>query len=351
MIRMRTLFLTVLPSMVAGGFLFASAFGHAETGRDLGMWPAAADTSGRVLVAQNDPWAHRNGRMPVPPVPPPAPPAPPAPVAPVAPVAPYIPHGKHGIQVRIEDGKVQLDGLAEMIEGQLEGVNAILENLPDVPPEVRTRVRERIRSVRRTVKTRMSKLKSMDLSQIGPEMERMGDEIEREMEGLDKDMEKLGDKLGQQFAKKITQQVARSFQNVDRDNDGDDNDEADHDDDDDSAAAAVMPPGPNVDAVPPSLGDLKNLTLRPQQKADLAKLRAETDQQVKAAKQALDEASGRLHDTLGNSNASEAEIARQIDAVSREEATIRKARILAWVKARNLLDKDQRRKVEAAAHH
>ena len=40
MSRARTLFLTILPSAIAGGFLFASAFGHADSGRDgaLGFW-------------------------------------------------------------------------------------------------------------------------------------------------------------------------------------------------------------------------------------------------------------------------------------------------------------------------
>ena len=45
----------------------------------------------------------------------------------------------------------------------------------------------------------------------------------------------------------------------------------------------------------------------------------------------------------------EDEIKRSIDMVSRLEAEIRKARIIAWVKARKLLDTAQRKKVEAAA--
>ena len=67
----------------------------------------------------------------------------------------------------------------------------------------------------------------------------------------------------------------------------------------------------------------------------------------------LERMSNRLHDTLREPSASEADIARQIDSISAKEATIRKVRILAWVKARNMLRKDQRQQVEAAAkkHH
>lgn len=355
MIRVRTLFLTVLPSMVAGGFLFASAFGHAETGRDLGAWPAQADTAtGRVLVAQADPWGSTPRTRRTPPVPPVPPVAPVAPTygAPVPPVPPPRMHGRNrGLSVSVHDGKVQVEGLAEMIEGQLEGVSAMLDALPDVPPEVRDRVKQRVKAVRRTVNHRLSKLKGMDVNQIGPEMEQMGDEIEREMEGLDKDLEQLGDKIGKRVAAQLGQQLAKSFRDVDNDNDRDDDDHDASDDDDHDAA--VMAPGPNVDPsdVTPQIASLKNLTLKPDQKAQLAKIRAEADSQLRTAKAALDEASSALRTTLGDASASEGEIARQIDLVSRQEATIRKARILAWVKARNMLDKDQRKQIEAAAKH
>ena len=43
------------------------------------------------------------------------------------------------------------------------------------------------------------------------------------------------------------------------------------------------------------------------------------------------------------------EMGKSIDAVTQQEAAIRKARILAWVNARRVLDDAQRKKVEAAA--
>jgi hypothetical protein len=116
-----------------------------------------------------------------------------------------------------------------------------------------------------------------------------------------------------------------------------------------------MPPDADTDAVDPSdlraaIGDLKKLALDldADQKAKLAKLRSESDQQVKAAKRELEELSNHLHDSLGDASTSEADIARQIDQISAREATIRKARVLAWVRARSLLRKDQRKLVETA---
>jgi|GEM_PF-1271609 len=361
MTRVSTLFLTVLPSMIAGGFLFASAFGHAETGRDgqLGSWPAASDTATqRVLVAQADPWATPRSRR-TPPTPP-APPAPPAPyVGGVPPVPPLPPmpartHSRHGrgVSVSFHDGKLEVDGIADLIQGQLEGVADALDNLPDVPPDVRERVKERVKAVRKKVNARLGQLKSMDVDKIGPEMERMGDEIEKEMEGLDKDLEKLGSGFGKHFAQKFGKDLAKSIDQSQRNSAKDrDDDDGDSDDEDDQGAVA-MPPGVDSDLDPaglPPIADLKNLTLEPGQKVQLAKLRAEADRQVSAAKRSLDEMSSRLHDALGDGGASESDIARQIDSISAQEAIIRKARILTWVKARNVLHADQRKMVESAA--
>jgi len=361
MTRVSTLFLTVLPSMIAGGFLFASAFGHAETGRDgaLGQWPAASETAtGRVLVAQADPWSPpRTRRTPVPP----APPAPPAPhAAPVPPMPPTPPthrgrRGHNGVSVSFHDGKIQLDGLADMVEGQLEGITGMLDGMTDVSPEVRDRVRARVNAVRATVHTRLGKLKTMDLDKIGPEMERMGDEIEREMAGLDKDLAGLGDRLGKHFAKQLGKDLAKRLESSqpDADSDADNNDADDEDDDsdEDDRDAVVMPQGDHDfdPASLPQIADLKNLTLEPSQKAELARLRADADRQVAAAKRSLDEMSDRLHEALDEGRATEADIARQIDSISAQEAIIRKARILTWVKARNVLHKEQRRMVESAA--
>ncbi|HEX5061599.1 MAG TPA: hypothetical protein VFV99_19660, partial [Kofleriaceae bacterium] len=53
-----------------------------------------------------------------------------------------------------------------------------------------------------------------------------------------------------------------------------------------------------------------------------------------------------LRQQLENPSANENDVSRAIDNVSRLEADIRKARIIAWVKARRVLDDGQRQKVE-----
>ncbi len=353
--RVRTLFVTVLPSMIAGGLLFGTAPGHASS----------EPAGGSVLLAQADPWTpprYRPPRGPMPPMPPTPPPPPTYAVPPVPPLPAH--HGRghgRGMSFSYHDGKLEIEGIEEMVQNQLDRVADVLDNLSDVPPDVRDRVKTRVDAVRATLKSRLGKLKSLDLDKLGPEMERMGDEIEKEMEGLDKDLEQFGDKFGKHFAEKFGKEFGKDFgknfgpghraMGYDRDNsdDGDDGD----DDDDDDKGVTVQPPAAEPDLADPDTRDaiagLKHLTLDQNQRDQLAKLRAEADRQVSDAKRELEDMSNRLHDTLGDASADEADIAQQIDQISAKEATIRKARILAWVKARSLLDADQRKKVEAAA--
>jgi hypothetical protein len=361
MTRVRRLLATIVPSMIAGGFLFGSTSGHAEAGRDdtLGFWPAASDTATRpVVVAQADPWARPRPRPSAPPAPP-APPAagiPPMPPMPPSPPSRHSRNHGHGVSVSIHDGKIELDGIEELVQDQLERVSDVLDNIPDLPPDVRERVRNRIRSVRDKLRVRLGKLKSMDLDKIGPEMERMGDEIEKEMEGLDKDLSQFGDKFGKNFAQKFGKDFAKNFgpSQVTPRHDRDNSDDADDDDDDDKDAVA-LPPDRDTDVDPSdpraALPDLKNLVLDQTQKVQLAQLRVDSDRRVADAKRELEAMSERLHDALGNDRADADDIARQIDLISQKEATIRKARILTWIKVRGMLDKDQRKRIEAATKH
>jgi hypothetical protein len=94
---------------------------------------------------------------------------------------------------------------------------------------------------------------------------------------------------------------------------------------------------------------LGDLSLKQPQRDAIARLRADSERQIEAAKHALDAAEHQLHDEIDNPDTSDAELARAIDAVSQQEAAIRKARILAWHGARRVLDDGQRRRVEAAA--
>jgi hypothetical protein len=216
------------------------------------------------------------------------------------------------------------------------------------------------------VSARLSKLKTLDLDKIGPEMERMGDEIEKEMEGLDKDLAQLNDKLGKSFAKKFGKDFAKNFGPSPNSipspssipsphatrhagpshDDGDDDDDDDDDDDKDVPSVDTDVAAPSD--MTPAIAALKGIDLDPHQKEQLARLRVESDRKVGSAKRELEQMSSRLHDTLLDGAASEDEIARQIDSISAKEAFIRKARILTWVKARNVLRTDQRKMIETA---
>jgi Spy/CpxP family protein refolding chaperone len=259
------------------------------------------------------------------------------------------------MSISIHNGKVQIDGIVDLVQAQLERVLHVLDNLPDVPPDVRERVRNRVRAVRGKMTGRLSKLKSLDLDKIGPEMDRLGDEIEREMEGLDRDLSQLGDKFGEKLGKdlgeKLGKDLARSFSRSHSGHDSDDGDDEDSDDgDDEDKVAVAMPPPSDMTDPADALGELKRqLTLGQAQKDQLAKLRADSERKIELAKRELEVMSNRLHDTLGNPSANEADIERQIDQISAKEATIRKARVLTWVRARSLLSPEQRKQVEAAA--
>jgi hypothetical protein len=363
--RFRTLFALVLPSALAGGLLCASAFSRADSGSGgaRGFWPAASDEAprtGRVLVAQAEPPpARRHGPPGVPAIPP----IPPAPLAPPAPPAPpsHRGHGRHGVSVSIHGGKVEIDGITELVQESLEKALETLDQLPDVPPDTRVRLRGRIQGMRNQLTARLGRLRSMDLDRIGPELERMGDEIERQMEGLDEELAQLGDRIGKGFAKKFGKDFAKNFGpgipsvSPGTSHDSDDGDD-DDDDDDDRPAVPPAPPAPPAAPGPeaaepdiaPAIAALKGLSLDADQRAQLARLRADSDRQITAAKDELARMSSRLHDTLRDSEAKESDVAQQIEAISSKEAAIRKARILTWLKVRRMLHADQRKQVEDA---
>jgi hypothetical protein len=264
--------------------------------------------------------------------------------------------------VSIHGGKIEIDGIAELVQESLEKALETLDRLPDVPPDTRSRLRGRIQGMRNQLSARLGRLKSMDLDRLGPELERMGDEIERQMEGLDGELAQLGDRFGKGFAKKFGKDFAKSFgpgvPGVSPGTSHDSDDAADDDDDDDDdhdRPAVALPPTPGPDVADPDTGPaiaaLKGLTLDAGQRTELARLRAESDRQITTAKRELERMSSRLHDTLRDAEAKESDVTAQIEAISLKEATIRKARILTWLKVRHMLHADQRKQVEEALHN
>jgi Spy/CpxP family protein refolding chaperone len=94
--------------------------------------------------------------------------------------------------------------------------------------------------------------------------------------------------------------------------------------------------------------DLDDLGLASDQLDQLREIFDDSRGVIDPAREALDEASNELRDALEDADTDESDIGRLVDAVSAQEAKIRKAEILAWVKSRHLLDDKQRTRVEKA---
>jgi hypothetical protein len=240
-----------------------------------------------------------------------------------------------GINISVHDGKVEVDGIQDLVDEQLENALDSVD-VDSMPAPVRQKLKEKLGKVRGLIGGRLKHLDVKDMEQFGKEMDKLGEDIGKEMESFGSDMDKWGKDVGKQFGKNWAKKFAKGIHigKVDSDDDDDVNIGPDFDDDDD------------LDDAIKNLGDMK---LEKAQKDQLAKLRADSDKQVAAAKQALEQASKALHDQLEAGKANDTDIAKSIDAVTQQEAAIRKARILAWVHARAVLDDAQRKKVEAAA--
>jgi superfamily II RNA helicase len=291
------------------------------------------------------------------PPPPPAPPA--APMPPKPPKPPKAGAFGSGFGVSIHDGKVTIDGLDDMVDGQINAALAQVASDPNIPPKVREKVIKHLEKIRSKVKARLSHLDAKDLDELGDELGKLGDDIGDEMDGLGSDMEQMGkdmDQWGKQFGKNMGQWGKQFGKNMGQwGQQFGKNWKMQHGpqvmvmgDDDDDDDADMPDPDDIDDDVVRGLGDL---SLSQPQREQLKRLRIESDAKVAQAKHDLERASEMLEKQLQNPNASDADISRSIDTVAQQEAAIRKARILAWVNARRMLDDGQRKKVESAAKH
>ncbi len=250
------------------------------------------------------------------------------------------------VSISVHDGKVEIDGIRDLVDQQLQSALDSID-AKNLPPQLRDKLRQRLQKLRGTLDKRLRHLDANDLDQLGAVLGQMGEEIGHEMEGLGSDMgqwgEQFGQQFGQRFGKAWTKQLNHQLHghavhvitNSNDDNDDDLATGADVDDDDGDVDDAVR--------------DLGDLQLQQPQRDAIAKLRADSERQIEQAKRALDSASQALHDALESDTATDVEIARAIDAITQQEATIRKARILSWVNARRVLDDSQRKRVERAA--
>jgi hypothetical protein len=311
MTRVRHTLVIALPSLLVGGLLF-------------GFWPAAADN--------RDPWLNAQ----------PAPPAPPTPPTPPTPPAPPSPRGG-GVSIKLRDGKVTVEGVTEMVRKQLDSVRDIVRDNPHIPPPVRANVLARLERVRNAVERRLSKIKSTDMDQLGEEMERVGEDIEEAMNGLDEDLGKLGKQLAKQFGKQWKKEWKKGRIEIHGNSDGEDNE----DNEDDEEAEALPPVDPEDTRA--AIADVRGIALQPQQRLQIQRLREASDREIAQAETQLATLSNKLEQALANPKVSDDEVRRYVDSISQTEATIRKARLLAWVGARRVLDEQQRAKIEAAA--
>jgi len=328
MSRARTFFTIVIPSMLAGGLIFGSAFTRADAGPDaaLGFWPAAGRLGGTTL-AQAAPAPPAAPRPPAPsPAPPPAPPAPPR-------------HAGSGVSVTYKDGKIDISGVDDLVKEQLDNARKAIESAP-LPADVKAKLRAKLDKTGAIVGKRLGNAKNLSPEQLGEEMGKMGDEIGKEMEEFGKEMEKFGEQMDKQFGNVHIHHGKQGSAH-------------DDDDDDDDTASVPMAPDVDIDAdddgMKEALKDLGDLALKSAQRDAITKLRKDSDKTVGEAKKQLDQLSSKLHDALGNTAITDADVAKYVDQITAQEAAIRKARLLAWVNARRVLDDAQRKKVEDAA--
>jgi hypothetical protein len=176
----------------------------------------------------------------------------------------------------------------------------------------------------------------------------MAEELGQEMERFGQDMEKWSKQFEKQMEKQLEQQMKQKKivikgdpdhwkgpVIVDAPGDQDFPDAIDPDDLDD------------MNDVADAMQRLKGLKLDQGQRVKLQQLRAESDQQVRRAKEQLEVASEALRSQLENGSENEAEIAKTIENITKLEAEIRKARIISWVRARKILSDSQRQRLKS----
>ena len=297
--------------------------------------------------------------------PPPAPPN--APLPPPPPMARRT--GGKGISISIRNNKIHIDGLEQLVSAHLAAAEQMLRNSPNVPQDVRDKVLARMAAVRGIVDKNLKTLSSTDIDKLDDQLEKMGDELEKAMEGLDADLAQLGDSIGKKVAKDLAKRFGKDFAKGFSKkgfqfhwNGSDDDQATKHDDKDINTADADTEHDTDTDTdsdvhaddadqdVTAAIDDLKNFALKPSQKDAIAKLRATSDAKVAVARKQLDEVSKKLEAALADVNVSDTDVTLYVDQISTNEAAIRKARLLAWVAARHVLDADQIKKLEAAAH-
>jgi hypothetical protein len=264
----------------------------------------------------------------------------------------------------------QARGAIAQARDQIKTAIQSIANDKSIPGPLRASLLTRLRKTQQIMDQRLGRIGSSgDWSTFEAEMESMGQEIESTFEGLDdemekfgKDMEAWGEKFGQKFEKEFGETFEKELEEKLRNGIfvGPHGVPA--------PPAPPAPPGPYAPPAPPAPPalpssrhaidmsdldtsiDLGDLSLTPAQRQALERIVADEAKVVGSAEGSLETLTDRLRSKLADPNSDEGDIARTVDAITAEEGKIRKARILAWAKARKVLDDRQRGKVQRARH-
>src|SRR5262245_44074429 len=112
--------------------------------------------------------------------------------------------GDENISVKVHDGQIEIEGIKELVDSQIETALEAIDN-KNLPPQLRDKLRQRLGKLRGTLDRRLGHLNTGDLDQLGAELDKMGEEINRDMEGFGSDMDRWGKEFGQKLEKKLGQ--------------------------------------------------------------------------------------------------------------------------------------------------
>jgi ABC-type transporter Mla subunit MlaD len=97
--------------------------------------------------------------------------------------------------------------------------------------------------------------------------------------------------------------------------------------------------------------DLGDLQLTQPQRDQLQQILSQEQQASDQAEQTINGLSDGLRTMLQDPNASETDVQRMVDQINSAEGSYRKARIVAWMRARKVLDQQQQDALMSATHH
>ena len=285
------------------------------------------------------------------PTPPPAPP-----VGPRAPKPPKAPKPPDPDDAALAGAiSMAIRGAHSLVDEKLAESRAQIASAQTIPAPMKATILKRLDEAKRMVDQRMTNFHASSMDDFSAQMDGLGNDIGAMMEGLGADMDKLAPQL-EHFGKGNF-----SFHDThDDDTEAPEPAEVDDDSDDLDDATGTLPGVPSIGSTPGAMSvnvdhydvtmDPAALKLKPAQRDALRLVLADEQHIVEPASARLDIESKHLEETLAAKVVDEAAAARFVDAMSAEETTIRRAKVVAWAKAKKILDDDQRAVLNQAVH-